>query len=79
MKGLNDIRQRIESLKAAMPKSEPWPPEEGSFSWCLWMKLEQPGEKMRIIDMYNTVAEIVWAGEPTADMSDFEEVSECWS
>ncbi len=77
MKGLKDLRQRIESLKAAIPKFEPWPPEPGSFAWCLWMKLEQPCEKMRIMDMYNAVAEIVWAGEPAADMIDFAEVSEC--
>lgn len=77
MKGLKDIRQRIESLKAAIPKSEPWPPEEGSFSWCLYEKLGRPAAEMRHFDMYFAVAEKVWAGEPMADSIDFAEVSEC--
>lgn len=77
MKGIDELRRRLESLKAAIPKPEPWPPEEGSFSWCLYEKLGKPAMETRLFDMYTAVAEKVWAGEPTVDMIDFAEVAEC--
>jgi hypothetical protein len=77
MKGLEALRRRLECLKAAIPKLEPWPPEEGSFSWCLYEKLGKPAEKMEYFDMYFAVAEAVWAGVSTVDMVNFAEATEC--
>lgn len=42
------------------PKPEPWPPEEGSFDWCLYEKLGRPVDRMHSMDMYLAVAEKVW-------------------
>ncbi|HOI20251.1 MAG TPA: hypothetical protein PK792_04720 [Methanothrix soehngenii] len=67
-----DLWQQLESLKAAIPNQELWPPELGSFMWCMWTKLEQPEEKMGIMDMCRKVAEKVWAGEAEAVANDCE-------
>jgi hypothetical protein len=60
------LRKRLDALKIHVPEPEPWPPEEGSFSWCLYEKLGQPVERMPFMDMYLAVAEKVW--------SDFDEM-----
>jgi|GEM_PF-2881139 len=69
---LGALRRRMEGLRAAIPKPAPWPPEPGSFEWCLWTKLEQPVEKMNSMDMYLKVAEKVWTGEAEAVVNDCE-------
>lgn len=69
---LEALRRRMEGLKAIIPKPAPWPPEPGSFEWCLWTSLEQPVEKMDFMDMYLKVAEKVWAGEAETIANDCE-------
>lgn len=39
---------------------EPWPPEEGSFDWCLYEKLGRPVGRMPFMEIYLAVAEKVW-------------------
>jgi hypothetical protein len=63
---LDALKKRLAALKIHVPEPELWPPEEGSFSWCLYEKLGQPAEKMPFMDMYLAVAEKVW--------SDFDEM-----
>jgi hypothetical protein len=59
---LDALKKRLAALEVHVPKPEPWPPEEGSFSWCLYEKLERPVERMPFMDMYLSVAEKVWSG-----------------
>ncbi len=48
------------SLEPKPTELGPWPPEEGSFDWCLYEKLGRPTERMPSMDMYLAVAEKVW-------------------
>jgi hypothetical protein len=58
------------ALKMAhVPEYSPWPPEEGSLSWCCYERLGQPVERMASMDMYLAVAEKVWA-----EIGDLDEV-----
>jgi hypothetical protein len=75
MKGLDALRRQLEILQAAMPKPEPWPPED-SFAWCLYEKLGHPATEMRFFDMYEAVVSVVWAGEAEIIANDCE-VSIC--
>jgi hypothetical protein len=76
MKELESLRRELDRLRAAIPKQDPWPPED-SFALCLYEKLGRPDARMDYFDMYSTVAEKVWCGEPTANMIDFAHVTEC--
>ncbi len=60
MKNLDPLRKRLAALAVHIPKPELWPPEKGSFSWCLYEKLERPAERMPFMDMYLAAAEKVW-------------------
>lgn len=57
---LDSLRKRLTALEACLPKPESWPPEEGSFNWCLYEKLGRPVDRMPFMDMYLAVAEKVW-------------------
>jgi hypothetical protein len=57
---LDALRRRLTALEFCLPTPEPWPPEEGSFDWCLYKKLGRPTERMHSMDMYLAVAEKVW-------------------
>ena len=40
---------------------EPWPPDEGTFSWCLFLECGQPVERMGFWEMYHEVARRAFA------------------
>lgn len=63
MSQLESLKHRLAALKNRIyiPESSPWPPTEGSFSWCCYQRLGQPVERMGSMDMYLAVAEKVWA------------------
>jgi len=60
MMNIEGLRRRLESLKAAFPEPEPWPPTEGSFSHCLWAALGKPGERRGFMEMYQQRATDFW-------------------
>lgn len=61
MKELESLRRELDRLRAAIPKQNPWPPEDG-FGAILYEKIGRPAKRMDFWDMYEAVAEIVWSG-----------------
>jgi len=65
---LEILKSRIDRLSEQLnPEQDlgPWPPEPGTFSFCLWQDLGQPVERMGFMEMYLQKAEQVW-GEADA-------------
>jgi hypothetical protein len=66
---LEILKSRIDwlsdQLKAPEQDLGPWPPQEGSFSHCLWQDLGHPVERIGFMDMYMQKAAQVW-GEADA-------------
>lgn len=63
MMNIEGLRRRLESLKAAFPEPEPWPPKEGSFSYCLWTALGKPEARRGFMDMYQEQAAEIWKNQ----------------
>jgi hypothetical protein len=59
------LQSRISRLELLyMPEAPgPWPPAEGSFSWCLFTELGKPVERMSFWEMYHEVARRTFADE----------------
>jgi hypothetical protein len=62
---LDGFRSRISRLEMLyMPETlGPWPPEESSFSWCLFLECGQPAERMGFWEMYHEVAKRAFEDE----------------
>jgi hypothetical protein len=60
MKGIDALRRRLAGIKITFTPA-PWPPEPGSYSWCMWTALGEPADRIGYWDMYLAVAEKVWS------------------
>jgi hypothetical protein len=60
MRRFDYLLKRLQNLEPKPEILSQWPPEEGSFAWCLYEKLGRPVERMHSMDMYLAVAEKVW-------------------
>ena len=57
----DSLKNRIAALENRIIEAlPPWPPTEGSFSYCLWQKLGKPGERHGFMEMYKQRAADFW-------------------
>lgn len=61
MRGLDALKARVRRLSPDPPRITPWPPKEGSFSFCMWERLGRPAEKMSFTEMLEATSEKVWS------------------
>lgn len=61
---LEILKVRIDRLSEQLKDPEqdlgPWPPEPGTFSYCLWEALGHPAERVGFMEMYMQRAAQVW-------------------
>ncbi|MGD0953813.1 MAG: hypothetical protein ABR985_15730 [Methanotrichaceae archaeon] len=55
MSRFSPLIKRLSRLEPVPGEIEPWPPEEGSFSWCLFLECGQPAERIGFWEMYHEV------------------------
>jgi hypothetical protein len=60
---LKSFKKRLNALEPYIPETAPWPPDEGSLSWCLYQSLGRPVARMDFMDMYLEVSKKVWEGD----------------
>ena len=65
MSRFSSLIKRLSQLEPIPEEIEPWPPEEGSFSWCLFLECGQPAGRMSFWEMYHEVARKTFAEDKT--------------
>jgi hypothetical protein len=54
------LYRRLRRLEPIAPRIHPWPPKEGTFSYCLWDAIGKPEERRSYWSMYQERAEAFW-------------------